>query len=72
MSTFGILVKKILLDKGMSQRELAFKMGIAENNLSNILKRENIKTDTLKQIATALNCRLVIDLVPIDGVERNE
>ena len=64
MLLFGNQVKKILIDKGITQKELAQKMGIAENNLSNILKRENIKTDTMQAIADALDCELVIELKP--------
>lgn len=67
MSTFGNIVKKMLIDKGISQRELARKMSISENNLSNILNRNNIKLETMQAIATALNCELKIELVPKDG-----
>lgn len=64
MSTFGNLVKKTLIDKGINQRELARRMNISENNLSNILNRDNIRYETMLAIATALNCSLVIDLKP--------
>ncbi len=64
MFIFGNLIKKILIDKGISQKELASKCGITENNLSNILKRTNVNTDTMYKLADALDCDLKIELVP--------
>lgn len=64
MVIFGNLVKKMLIDKGISQKELARKCGIADNNLSNILKRSNVNTDTMYKLAEALDCDLKIELVP--------
>ena len=49
-------VKDILKEKGMTQKELAEKMGVAEISLSrSISATGNPSLDTLKKIADALN-----------------
>ncbi|MBQ9947299.1 MAG: helix-turn-helix transcriptional regulator [Oscillospiraceae bacterium] len=64
MAIFGNMVKKILIDKGMSQKELASLCGISANNLNNILNRDNVTLDKMKQISEALDCELTIELKP--------
>ena len=66
VALFGNMVKKILIDKGMTQKSVAEKMNMSTNGINNLLNRDNISLDKMQAIATALNCRLVIDLVSID------
>ena len=64
MNTFGLDVKKLLIDKHMSQKELALLLNKSERNLSKILNSSNQTYETMLSIADALECDLVISLVP--------
>lgn len=64
MNTFGLDVKKLLIDKHMSQKELALLLNKSERNLSKILNSSNQTYETMLAIADALDCDLVISLVP--------
>lgn len=57
---------------GMSQRELAERLGVHESRIGPIEQGEMsgaIKLDTLERAARALNCRLVYALVPNEPLE---
>ena len=64
MNTFGLDVKKLLIDKHMSQKELALLLNKSDRNLSKILNSSNQTYETMLSIANALDCDLVISLVP--------
>lgn len=49
-------IKTILLERNMTIKQLANKIGISGNNLSNKLARDNFSEKELQKIATALNC----------------
>lgn len=49
-------IKTILLERNMTIKELAGKIGISPNNLSNKLSRDNFSEKELHDIAEALNC----------------
>lgn len=49
-------IKTILLERNMTIKELAGKIGISPNNLSNKLSRDNFSEKDLHDIADALNC----------------
>lgn len=64
MNIYGNLVKHTLIDKSMSQKQLAEKMQISTNGLNSLLNRDNISLDKMQAIASALDCELVIGLKP--------
>ena len=53
-------IKKILKDKNISQVELAEKIKVTKQNLSNKLNRDNFSTLELVEIADALNMKLLL------------
>ena len=53
-------IKKILKDKNISQVELAEKIKVTKQNLSNKLNRDNFSTLELVEIADALNMKLFL------------
>lgn len=61
---FTDIIEKTLIDKHMKKKELAERMGKTPKNLSNILKRTNPTLETMMSFAEALDCDLVISLVP--------
>ena len=63
---FGEVVKEKLKEKGLKQQFLADTLSIDKSAVSHLLNRDNISLDKMQAIARALNCRLIIDLVPID------
>lgn len=66
MNTFGDDVKKILIDKHMTQKELAILTNKSDKNLSKILNGSNQTFETMQSIANALGYDIVISLVPKD------
>lgn len=54
------VIKDIIKDKNISQVELAEKIKITKQNLSNKLNRDNFSTLELVEIADALNMKLIL------------
>ncbi len=52
----ALKIRTILLERNMTIKELAEKIGITGNNLSNKLSRDNFSEKELHDIANALNC----------------
>lgn len=63
MNIFGYTVKKYLLDNDLHQNDIVQNSDMTKQNVSKILKRDNISLDTMIKIADALNCDLEIKLV---------
>ena len=49
-------LKELLRGRGMTQAQLARKMGIAPTTLSRTLSNDNLSMATLRRIAQALGC----------------
>lgn len=52
----ALKIKMILLERHMTLKELAEKVGTTGNNLSNKFSRDNLSEKELHAIADALNC----------------
>lgn len=52
----ALKIKTILLERGMTIKELAERLGTTGNNLSNKLSRDNLAEKDLQAIANALDC----------------
>lgn len=62
----AIVIAQCLERCGMSQRELAQRLGISEGRISQILSAESNPTvKTLARVGRALGCRLQLDLVSL-------
>lgn len=48
----------LLLDRNMSKTELRLKADISTRQLAKLGKNEDVSTETLRKICTALNCNL--------------
>ena len=59
---------KLLIDKGMKKGELQKRAQISASSIAKLGKNENVNTDILIKICTALNCELndIMELVPCD------
>lgn len=62
------VIKNILSDKNISQVELAEKVNVTKQNLSNKMYRDNFSTIELVEIADALNMKLILKN-ELDGKE---
>lgn len=47
---------KLLIDKDMKKEDLRIKAGISTNTMAKLGKNENVNTDILVKICSALNC----------------
>lgn len=64
---FQKLVKKRMVDLDLNQEKLAAMIGRSRQTLSTALKNDNLKEKDMRKIADAMNCDLVIKLIPRDG-----
>lgn len=60
---------KLLIDKDMLKKDLAVKAGISNTSIAKLSKNENVNTNILLKICTALNCD-ISDMMEV--VEDNE
>lgn len=60
---------KLLIDKNMNKQDLKKATGISGTCIAKIGKGENVTTDVLVRICTALDCKLedIMELVPDDA-----
>lgn len=64
---FSSKVKHRLVDMNLSERRLSALLGLTQPALNTKILRDDFKESTMREIADALGCDLVIDLVPRDG-----
>lgn len=57
---------KLLIDRDMKKKDLAEKAKISNYTINKLNKSENVNTDTLVKICTALNCRIedIMEIIP--------
>lgn len=57
---------KLLIDRDMKKKDLAEKAKISNYTINKMNKSENVNTDTLVKICTALNCRIedIMEIIP--------
>jgi len=65
---------KLLIDKGMNKKELRKLSGISTASIAKLGKGENITTDVLLRICTALNCHIsdIMETVPDDTEDESD
>ena len=65
---------KMLIDKGMNKKELRELSGISTASMAKLGKGENITTDVLLRICTALKCQIsdILETLPDEETEKNE
>lgn len=59
---------KILIDRDMKKKDLCAAAGVSHASMAKLGKNENVTTDVLVKICTALNCDIgdIMELVPED------
>ena len=57
---------KLLIDKDMKKKDLCIAAGISHASMAKLGKNENVTTDVLVKICTALHCDIgdIMELVP--------
>lgn len=65
---------KLLIDKNMKKQDLKKATGVSATCIAKIGKGENVTTDVLVRICTALNCGLedIMELVPDETSQKAE
>lgn len=59
---------KLLIDRKMKKKDLLLQAGISRGTLTKLNKDENVSTETLVRICTALKCD-ISDIVEITDIE---
>ena len=61
---------KLLIDREMKKKDLQIAAGISSASITKMGKNQNVSTETLKKVCTALNCNIadIIEMTP----ENNE
>ena len=63
-------LKKLVIDSGMTQKEVAEKMEVKPQQYTNIVNKENLAFKDVKRIAIACGYKLHIDFVPVQSGEK--
>ena len=60
---------KLLIDRNMKKMDLRSMTGISTNALAKLGKNENVTTDVLVKICTALKCDIsdIMEIIEIEG-----
>lgn len=61
--------KKLLLDKQISQREVAQKLNITPQALTKITNKQNFSFDDMEKLLTAINYNMDVCFVPATNSE---
>lgn len=56
--------KKLLLDKQLSQREIAHKLNITPQALTKIINKQNFSFDDMEKLLSAVNYGMDIQFIP--------
>ena len=59
-------LKKLVIDSGMTQKEVAEKIEVKPQQYTNIVNKENLAFRDVKRIAIACGYKLYIDFVPVE------
>lgn len=60
---------KLLIDKDMKKKDLSARAGISNTSIAKLSKNENVNTDILLKICTALGCDVSDIMEVIDDGE---
>lgn len=65
---------KMLIDKGMNKKDLRELSGISTASMAKLGKGDNITTDVLLRICTALNCQIsdILETLPDEETKNKE
>ena len=65
---------KLLIDRGKNKKDLRELSGISTSSIAKLGKGENITTDVLLKICTALNCQIsdILETITDEDVVNNE
>lgn len=57
---------KLLIDRDMKKKELAEKANLSQYTINKMNRGDNVTTDTLVKICTALDCKIedIMEIVP--------
>ena len=59
-------LKKLVIDSGLTQKEVAEKMGVKPQQYTNIVNKENLAFRDVKRIAIACGYELQVEFVPVE------
>ena len=59
-------LKKLVIDSGLTQREVSEKMGVKPQQYTNIVNKGNLAFRDVKRIAIACGYELYIEFVPVE------
>lgn len=64
-------LKKLVIDSGLTQKEVAEKMEVKPQQYTNIVNKENLAFRDVKRIAAACGYELHIDFIPVEQDGKN-
>ena len=60
-------LKKLVIDSGMTQKEVAERMECKPQQYTNIVNKENLAFRDVKRIANAIGLNVKIEFVPVEN-----
>ncbi len=59
--------KKLLLDKQISQREVAQRLNITPQELTKIINKQNFSFDDMEKLLSAVDYGMIVQFVPVEA-----
>ena len=65
---------KLLIDKDMKKKDLQKKAGISSASITKLGKNENVNTEVLQKICTALHCDIseIMEMIDYEPLSKEE
>ena len=63
-------LKKVVIDSGLTQKEVAERMECKPQQYTNIVNKENLAFRDVKRIANAIGLDVKIEFVPVENDEK--
>lgn len=68
MNELAIIVDEYINSKGIKYQFIADKVGLSKQGLYGLMRKKNFSVSDANRILAAIDCRLVIGIVPIEPI----
>ncbi len=68
MNELAVIVDEYINNKGIKYQFIADKIGLSKQGLYGLMRKKNFSVTDANRILAAIDCRLMIDIVPAEKV----
>lgn len=71
MNELATILDEYIESKGIKYQFIADKIGLSKQGLYGLMRKKNFSVTDANRILSAIDCRLVIDIVPADKINED-